>query len=262
MNSYIEITPDTTPAYVDPFPGRDGDELEFDPCKRCGGEGRLPGYEHVDNAICYGCFDKKGVMVQVRVLRARESGRLSGLRSAHKKWAASAARHNANLAKALELDEIAGTWHEEMATDSFLLDLWTKAFDYDLSEKQVAALVASLRRRADRAAAKTAEAEASAPVPEGRYEVEGEILSTKTQEGDWGTVVKMLVQHETGYKVWVSVPEALWGQLEAEVGDDVNVYALPLKGRRVRFTATVEASRDDKSFGFGKRPAKALLLPA
>ncbi|WBF79046.1 hypothetical protein SEA_BOLT007_78 [Arthrobacter phage Bolt007] len=258
MDSYIEITPDTTPKYVDPFPGRSGDELEWDPCGRCGGTGNV--YTSVDGGRCWECMGSKGAEVPIRKLRARESGRLSALRAAHKKWVARAERHNANVAAVVAVDEAGTDWHEAMDTDAFLLDLWSKAFDYELSAKQVAAVASSLRRRADRASAKAAEAEA-APVPEGRYELEGEIASVKAQEGDYGTTWKMLVTHETGYKVWITIPGSVLDANDAE-GEEGWRPVDALKGRRVRMTATVEASRDDRAFGFGKRPTKAVLLPA
>ena len=70
------------------------------------------------------------------------------------------------------------------------------------------------------------------------------MLSTKWVENGFGGSLKMLVQHEDGWKVWGSVPSSI----------DVD------KGSRVRFTATVEQSNDDALFGFFKRPAKAEVL--
>ncbi|UAW09437.1 hypothetical protein SEA_KLEVEY_81 [Arthrobacter phage Klevey] len=260
MDSYIEITEDTTPKYVDPFPGRSGDELEWDPCGRCGGTGNV--YTSVDGGRCWECMGSKGSEVPIRKLRARESSRLSGLRAAHKKWVKRAELHNANVAAAIAVDEAAADWHEAMDTDAFLLDLWSKAFDYELSEKQIAAVASSLRRRRDRASAKAAEAEAATPVPEGRYELEGEVVSIKLHESAYGSDWKMVVLAEAGYKVWLTVPGSILSALDEETPEGEWARVDSLKGRRIRTTVTVEASDRDRAFGFGKRPAKGVLLPA
>jgi hypothetical protein len=81
-------------------------------------------------------------------------------------------------------------------------------------------------------------------VPEGRIVVECTVLSTKWVENGFGGALKMLVQHESGWKVWGTVPSNI----------DVD------KDSKVRFTATVEKSDDDALFGFFKRPAKAEVL--
>jgi hypothetical protein len=100
----------------------------------------------------------------------------------------------------------------------------------------------------ERAAKDAAEAEEiTIPVPEGRYQITGEVLSTKWVDSDYGSTLKMLVKVDTlngVYRIFGSVPSAL----TVERGDNVT------------FTATVERSAKDESFGFFKRPTKATLL--
>lgn len=111
-----------------------------------------------------------------------------------------------------------------------------------VSEKQINYLRKLMDRIASRAeiqAQRAAEAEAAAPVPTGRIVIEGEVLTTKLQESDFGSVLKMLVKADAGWKVWSTVPAAM---------------ERPERGARVRFKATVEASKDDPKFGFAKRP--------
>jgi hypothetical protein len=54
----------------------------------------------------------------------------------------------------------------------------------------------------------------------------------------------MRVVSDAGWAVWGTIPSAI---SQVEIGD------------RVSLVATVEASADDKTFGFYKRPAKAAI---
>ena len=104
-----------------------------------------------------------------------------------------------------------------------------------------------------RIAAEVAEEERRAAEPkpepvavvEGRVEIVGEVLGTKVVDGyAYGSsVVKMIVGDDRGFRVYGTAPSAL-------------LDGSPLKGRRVAFTAQIEASRDDVDFGFFKRPTK------
>lgn len=133
--------------------------------------------------------------------------------------------------------------------NGFYFDLLHKLNRYgSLSEKQVDAALRGRDRDAEFEARKVAEKPAS-PLVEGRYEITGEIVSTKSQESDYGWTWKMLVKMEDGNKVWGTIPESLFCL------DVANA-----KGERVTFTATVERSRDDENFGFFKRPTKATVV--
>ena len=85
--------------------------------------------------------------------------------------------------------------------------------------------------------------EAAEPVPTGRVEITGTVLGTKAQDTQFGTVYKMLVRDDRGFKVWGSIPSSL-------------DYFDP-KGREIKFMAAVEPADDDPKFGFFKRPTKA-----
>lgn len=154
--------------------------------------------------------------------------------------------------------------------DEFLNDLRRKLVSYGyLTERQVAAVLRSKEREAEYQRRRQAEAEELAqaePLAEGRRSIVGVVLSTKWQESDFGSTLKMLVRQDDGNKVWGSVPESLqeltrpsWDQ---ETGDVIEPELENLKGARVEFTATVERSRDDAHFGFFKRPSGARLAPA
>lgn len=110
------------------------------------------------------------------------------------------------------------------------------------------------------------EAQAEIPdVPEGRIDIVGTIVSTKWVENDFGGALKMLVVSDAGWKVWGTVPNKLWETIETmksefHFGDRAEY--VDFKGSRVSFSAQVERSRDDRIFGFYKRPTKPVLIEA
>ena len=110
--------------------------------------------------------------------------------------------------------------------------------------------IASGIRQAVWAAEREIESANAEAIVDGKQIVTGEIISTKVVDGfAYGQrVLKMVVKDDRGFKVWGTVPQAI-----IEANDD------PLKGQRVTFTATVQASNDDDKFGFFKRPSKAAI---
>ena len=108
-----------------------------------------------------------------------------------------------------------------------------------LTPRQLAAVQRAMRR--DALEARTT------PVEEGRGEITGEIVSTREDEGMYGWTTKMRVRDDRGFEVWGTMPKAL-----VDAGAEA--------GARVSFTATVEASRGDETFGFFRRPAAARLV--
>jgi hypothetical protein len=113
------------------------------------------------------------------------------------------------------------------------------------SDKFVRAIMRDMARTERRATERAAEQAEAQPVVEGKITVEGKVLTIKWQDSDYGGSLKMLVADDRGFKVWGTVPRSI---------DSVE------RGDHVRFNATVEASRDDETFGFYKRPTKAEVL--
>lgn len=138
---------------------------------------------------------------------------------------------------------------------STLEDIWYKAAKYGkLSDKQIAFALSLLDRLSEaderlavREAEQAAKVAAGVEAPEGRVEVTGTVRSTKFVDNDFGGALKMTVELDSGARVYGTVPAAI---------DEVEA------GSRVRFTATFERSRDDRTFGFYKRPAKAQIVEA
>jgi hypothetical protein len=126
------------------------------------------------------------------------------------------------------------------AKNFFVKDVLAKLDRYgDLSEKQVAAVVASLARDVEWAVKRATEAaEPKGDAPSGRTEVTGTVLSMKEHENAFGFTMKMTLKLTNGARVWVTAP----GSESLEKGDVVTLRA------------TWTPSKDDKSFAFGSRP--------
>jgi len=234
--------------YVDPFPGRKGSDRVYETCWKCGGSG-VVSWGNV-TFVAQGredrhCFECNG------------SGKTSRLVSSAR---ATARRQAKEAARQAELAEAARVARQEWLSNGYgdLLEAIETAISglrhgdpirrqaeaarerinmYDATQADAEAVQAVLDAIADREAA-------TVPVVEGRYEIQGEVLTVKFQESQFGGSLKMLVEVD-GYKVWGTVPTDLYG---VDRGD------------RVAFTATVERSQDDAGFGFFKRPTKARRL--
>lgn len=231
-------------------------------CGRCGGSGIYTGTRNPGT-----CFNCMGTGIHPRQtphkFAASPKIRLAREADAREKRAAEdAALDSALRALPTEVEQALRHAHDEYmrlngyydpATgeelsrdDSFYLNLYHKLEKYgSLSVKQVEAVQRGVNRKKER----EAEAEALkqvAPLEEGRYGIEGEILTMKWQESQYGSTLKMLVKLDDGNKVWGTCPS----KLQVETGD------------RVWFFAQVERSRDDEHFGFYKRPTAAEKVAA
>jgi hypothetical protein len=139
------------------------------------------------------------------------------------------------------------------STNPFICDVLGKGRKYgNLSDRQLDAIVKAFERDVQREIEQALRVEApKADCPEGkRLTITGRLVSRKWKETQFGSVEKCLVVVDTSageYKVWGSIPQALYNQGVA-VGD------------LVTFCANVEVSPDDASFGFYSRPTKAQVL--
>lgn len=129
--------------------------------------------------------------------------------------------------------------------NNFAHDIYRKFNQYgNISEAQQYHFIKSLERDHEWAARKAAEAtEVKAEFPSGRIQFTGEVISVKTQESDFGLqtkcLLKIISEVGKGCKVWMTLPS---GASACDRGDQIVVKA------------TLEVSKDDKHFGFGKRP--------
>lgn len=115
-----------------------------------------------------------------------------------------------------------------------------------LTTAQVEAFNRVIKQREEEAAKKLAEPIPTHPVAEGRLTLEGEVLSTKYQHTDFGTIRKMLVRLADANKVWGTVPANIDSQVD--------------RGVKVKFVASVKRSDSDDNFGYFSRPAKAEVV--
>ena len=88
------------------------------------------------------------------------------------------------------------------------------------------------------------------PIPDlpKRSTFTGTVLGLKDKETMYGVVTKMVFRDDRGFKLYGTVPSALFDG-EGE-----------LRGSRVKFDAAIEVSNDDPCFGFFSRPTKASRL--
>lgn len=143
---------------------------------------------------------------------------------------------------------------EALKTDHYIVrDIATRLNEYgSLTDKQVALV----RKLASEALQPKEAEEVWLPVTEGRRSVVGTILATKTQEGFMRrqSELKMLVKVDGiggSEKIWCTCPRSLWQTAESDAS---------LKGARISMTITVVRSRNDATFGIGKRPASAEFI--
>lgn len=216
-------------------------------CHRCGGLGYFPTKEH---GACYECGGGRTSWLEpVKLYTLERIAKMDAAneRRREKKAAEVKAKRDAQIAKNLEAFPEFQTVLDYEGDNAFITDIRHKAYAWDISEKQAAAVIDAVKRDNEKQAAKAEERANATPLTEGRQEFEGEVLTTKWQESDFGGCTKMLVKLDTGSKVWGTVPAAIDGR-----GD--------LKGCRVKFTGTLKVSDDDELFGFYSRPAKAEVI--
>ena len=132
-----------------------------------------------------------------------------------------------------------------------------------LSEKQCEAVLKCIDGQAERQAKwdakQKAEHAAAESIENGKQQITGEILSIKTRDGFYGLEIKMIVKDDRGFKVWGTVPSKLLNAADEAREFNGKHYLDWLKGKRVSFSANLEASEDDIKFGFYKRPTKVSL---
>jgi hypothetical protein len=241
--------------------GKDGVEYIFETCLRCGGTGHFS-YNPMDGTICFGCRGHRGQWVEkadhdrraanrVKAAAARERkaarfaaalpGKIVALVAAHPLLAELLYRVDTtdHTAYAGILGDLLRTLESKGALSVKQIELAERLIREDYEEQAKTEAVDAER---------AAEVAAALPVPTGRIEVEGEVLTVKDYENEHnprgGLIFKMLVLGDDGWKVWGTVPRSI----------------SPDRGDRVKFTATVKPKEGDETFGYYSRPSKAEVL--
>ena len=136
----------------------------------------------------------------------------------------------------------------EMDSD-FVADILSKAHQFIITEEQAEAVANTVTRTQERRTERAAQEQRKVAVVDGQaVEVTGKVVTTKWQDSQYGSTLKMMVlvttEDDGEYRLWGSVPSKI------DVANEDTVT----------FTAQVEASRDDPSFGFFSRPRKASVI--
>lgn len=142
------------------------------------------------------------------------------------------------------LDNPVEIGHPVHAKNGFLADILAKFNKYGyLSENQVNAFLKSVVRDHEFAARRAQEAAIpKGRAPTGRVVITGELVKVKTVTDQRGfNSTKMTLKLSNGARVYMTMPSSY-------------DYASYPEGSKVAVRATITASRDDQSFGFGKRP--------
>ena len=211
-------------------------------CFRCGGNGVDPTYKEwgfpssytVDEMLAF--YDKKDEVNR----KARE-------RRAVKKQE----KREEQLARNMVtfpgfVDIVLSIKENGLTGNGFVDDVYSKAYDFPLSEAQADAAVSVFQQEQEFAAVEEARQASVPPIETADgVSVEGEVVTTKWKDNQWGGGMKMLVLTDNEQKLWGTIPTTL---------ADVQV------GERVSFVANIAASTDDPIFGFFSRPRKGEIL--
>lgn len=205
------------------------------------------------------CAEKLGIgepgafkSFRKRVKEGMELGRR------HRRAEVTLGEHGLAAAWAIWMGNPQGT-HNLPREESTIIDIVGKLIRYkDISPGQINFLRSLLERIANRpvaAAKQAAEYAAAQPVPQttDRVKVVGKIVSTKSVDTPYGTIRKMLVVTDAGYKVYGTVPAFFMNEV-SKTGEHC------LRGFRVEFEARLERSNNDEKFGFFSRPTKPNIL--
>lgn len=142
------------------------------------------------------------------------------------------------------------TYPEEIESwaSEFVLDVGTRFRKHGLlSDRQVEAVERAIAKDSEYYQRRRWEREHSDPVPTGVTNITGTVVSTREERNPFadGTIKKILVRDESGWKVWMTCPVSI---SEAKQGDKVSMVV------------NIEASGTDNTFGFGSRPRRAQFI--
>lgn len=245
----------------------------FRACSRCQGVGK-----HLFDGITSVCYRCRGGQIDpaAEAMTLKEAEKNAKTRAASRRRR-EAKREAERLAICAERDgrvaEFTSNYPDEAALlvealengrGGFLLQLAEQlhnAAGRDLSARQIEALT---RIVTERAAAEVN----LVPIPEGRMEVIGKIISTKYVPDAYsftGETLKMLVEDARGFRVYGTVPskmvDDLLNKFQVFEGlEESPTFTDFCKGFEVTFSAGLTRSQDDAGFGFFKRPTKPALI--
>ena len=193
--------------------------------------------EHIH--IGHTCEDKYGMLVdlsgfEMKLHRERANAYNAGLRKQRELLKEAFLSNNPALQNAL------------MSDHHILSDLNDQLYRRgSLSEKQIELAFKIVKQLKDR---QKEQEELSVSSPEGKIEVEGVVINTKSEDTQWGEALKMTVKVPSGDGYWIA-----YGTLPAKLADwcydeenhpgEVGIKAL--RGKTVKITGTFKKSKND-----------------
>lgn len=219
----------------------------------CGGENHgctwLPTYESKISADALNKYRGR-IEKQEQDKRQKAETELRRRRSEFDDWA----EQHADVVEFLKSSDIDNDFIEDMRRS---LSRWNT-----LTERQSAGVrkfIEGAKRRAEEAKRRAVEAANAGPAPEGRITVEGEVVMVRDYPSAYTDTLdyRMIVRLDNGARVFGTVPKSLQGRLLSVEAYENGFW---LTGVRVRFDATVTPKTGEPTFGFFKRPTKAVRL--
>lgn len=268
---------------------RTPDEIKNDPnskvpCGKCKGSGTYVAKTSGRGYSCSACYGSGNNFTKEakKELKAAKEAELDAKREPLKAWVAALrvaaaplkgfpplahdATHDEEMDYCEARDNMSFEEKQEARTRDMLESIADQAWnDGFVTDKQRAA--------ADRILVKLAEPKKEkTPVPTGKVAITGTIVSIKEVPNPYAynsSTLKMVVEDDRGFRVYGTLPSRLqypcprgeggWIVEEDKEGNET-WFRSPDKGDRCSFNANVEASNNDESFGFYKRPTKVKAL--
>lgn len=233
-------------------------------CGRCGGRGHMEEYAGIYEGECFECRGRKGSWIEAKVMerRAKQRAARAAKKAREAQAQAEAARAGMEAFEAAnpELAFMTGedVHDPEVPMNHIVRDIAMRLQVWgSISDKQRDLCAKIVREDAARLAQREAERASATPAPVGRAVVEGKIvkavakINEHSYHEEW--IYRITVVTDAGWLANGNAPRAL---LEGRGDEGVEEF---LRGKRVRFTATLEP-KDDPTFAFFKRPVKAEII--
>jgi len=254
------------------------------PCGKCGGSGTYVAKTSGRGYSCSACYGSGNNFTKEakKELKAAKVAELEDKREPLKAWVASLRAAASTLSGFLPLSN-SPTHDEEMdyceARDAMSFDEKREAQTHEMLESiadqawNKGFVTDKQRAAADRILVKLATPKKEkTTVPTGKVSITGVIVSIKSVDNPYAynsSTLKMVVEDDRGFRVYGTLPSRLqypcprgeggWIVEEDKDGNET-WFRNADKGDRCSFNANVEASNDDESFGFYKRPTKVKAL--
>lgn len=256
---------------------RNGDSVHVSyhtPCYRCDGKGKVRGFEHVANGVCFKCEGHTTYRIHDRLYTPARIVELDAAQEAKARKARDEAEALFNESLQILEGEVPGLTaavafidvaYDDIPEHGPWLRVWRplqtalsvvgngRSFN-GFTRKQAKAVVELAQRICDSTAQIAAEVDgeeaavaSGIEVGPGRYEIRAAVVGFKEVPGfgyHAAPVTKVVLKDRDGRKFYGTLPSSI---SDAQRGDEVSVVA------------TVTPSGDDPLFGFFKRPTKGQI---